>query len=108
MTVGSLAGPVMEALRVIVALVAASAGTVAVACPFCDVVGRPLAQRRDAAAVAAVGESGGAAGEEEGVVRQPFVVRSVLRGTGVEPGDDVTARVRSLLEQSQATEGAKP
>lgn len=93
MTVGSPAGPVMEAMRVIVALVAASAGTVAVACPFCDVVGRPLAARRDAAAVAAVGEAGGAAREEEGVVRQPFVVRSVLRGTGVEPGDDVTARV---------------
>ena len=77
----------------IVALVAATAGSVAVACPFCDVVGRPLAQRRDAAAVVAVGEAGGAAREDEGVVRQPFVVRSVLRGTGVEPGDDVTARV---------------
>ena len=83
----------MEAMRVFVALVAASAGTAAVACPFCDVVGRPLAQRRDAAAVVAVGESGAAAREEEGVVRQPFVVRSVLRGTGVEPSDDVTARV---------------
>lgn len=80
-------------MRVIVALVAASAGTAAVACPFCDVVGRPLAARRDAAAVVAVGEAGGAAREEEGVVRQPFAVRGVLRGTGIEAGADLTARV---------------
>jgi hypothetical protein len=33
--------------------------TIASACPFCNVVGRPLAQRRDEAAAVAVAESAG-------------------------------------------------
>ncbi len=65
----------------------------AAACPFCDVVTRPLAERRDAAAVVAVGEADGEAREAEGVVRQPFLVRAVLRGTGIAVDDTLTARV---------------
>jgi hypothetical protein len=66
---------------------------VAVACPFCDVVGRPLAARRDAAALVAVGEAAGEARDGEAGVRQEFVARSVIRGAGIAPGDDVRARV---------------
>lgn len=64
----------------------------AAACPFCDVVGRPLAERRDAAAVTAVGEAAGAAERADGIVRQPFLVRGLLRGTG--PADDETVIAR--------------
>jgi len=67
--------------------------TTAVACPFCDVVGRPLAERRDAAAVTAVGEAAGAVRREEGIVQQPFLVRGLLRGTGLAADELVTARV---------------
>jgi hypothetical protein len=65
----------------------------AAACPFCDVVGRPLAERRDSATVTAVGEAAGAVRREEGVVRQPFLVRGLLRGTGLAADELVTARV---------------
>jgi len=64
----------------------------AAACPFCDVVGRPLAERRDAAAVTAVGEAAGEGERAEGIVRQPFLVRGLLRGTG--PADDETVLAR--------------
>jgi hypothetical protein len=67
------------------------------ACPFCDVVGRPLAARRDAASVVAVGESDGEATESEGVIRQPFVVRSIIRGDGVVAEEIVTARVAGAI-----------
>jgi hypothetical protein len=83
----------MKTMPVIVALVLATAGLAAVACPFCDVVGRSLAERRDAAAVVAVGEAAGAARDEPGGVRQAFLVQSVIRGAGANPGDTVTARV---------------
>jgi hypothetical protein len=65
----------------------------AAACPFCDVVGRPLAERRDAAAVTAAGEAAGEGERAEGIVRQPFLVRGLLRGTGPADGDTVLARV---------------
>ena len=74
------------------ALLVGSLAAAAAACPFCDVVGRPLAERRDAAAVVAVGEATGAARDEPGGVRQAFVVQSVIRGGG--PADEtVMARV---------------
>jgi len=65
----------------------------AAACPFCDVVGRPLAERRDVAATVAVGEAGGAARTEGGVVRQPFLLRSIVRGDGIAVDDTLLARV---------------
>ncbi len=65
----------------------------AAACPFCDVVGRPLAERRDEAAVVAAGEAAGQAREADGVVSQPFVVQSLIRGGGVVAGEPLTARV---------------
>jgi hypothetical protein len=65
----------------------------AVACPFCGVVGRSLAQRRDAAAVTAVGESAGpSARDEAGRLAQPFVVRQAIRGRAA-VGDVVAGRV---------------
>ncbi|MFM7137104.1 MAG: hypothetical protein ACKO1M_08550 [Planctomycetota bacterium] len=67
------------------------------ACPFCDVVGRPLAERRDAATIVAVGERAGEAHDEKGSVRQAFVVRSVIRGTGITPDRTVTAQVAGPL-----------
>lgn len=70
-----------------------SAGVLAAACPFCDVVGRPLAERRDAAAIVAVAEAADAAREAEGGIRQTFVVQSVIRGAGAAPDETVTARV---------------
>jgi hypothetical protein len=66
---------------------------VAVACPFCDVVGRTLAQRRDAAVVVAVGEAAGIAREESGGVRQPFLARTIVRGDAIAVDETVTARV---------------
>ena len=75
------------------AVVIAWPAVAAVACPFCGVVGRSLAQRRDAAAVTAVGESAGpAARDEAGRLAQPFAVRQAIRGRAV-VGDIVAARV---------------
>jgi len=70
-----------------------SAGVLAAACPFCDVVGRPLAERRDAEAIVAVGEATGAAREAEGGIRQTFVIQSIIRGAGAARDETVTARV---------------
>ncbi len=62
-------------------------------CPFCGVVGRSLAQRRDAAAVTAVGESAGpAARDDAGRLAQPFAVRQAIRGRAA-AGDVAAARV---------------
>jgi hypothetical protein len=83
----------MKTMPVIVALVLATTGLAAAACPFCDVVGRPLAERRDAAAVVAVGEASGETRQAEGGVRQAFALQSVIRGGGAAVGDTVTARV---------------
>ena len=82
---------VLLRLPLVMALTGAAAA--ATACPFCDVVGRPLAERRDTAAVVAVGEADGEAREAEGGVRHAFMVQSVIRGAGANPGDTVTARV---------------
>jgi hypothetical protein len=65
----------------------------AAACPFCEVVGRPLAERRDAATVVAVGEAAGPGRQEAALVRQPFTVRTVLRGPGLVADETVSARV---------------
>lgn len=84
---GLAAGGIAVALAVVGRAVAATA------CPFCDVTGRSLAERRDAAAVTAVGESAGpAARDTDGLLAQPFTVRQAIRGR---PGDEavVTASV---------------
>ena len=47
--------------RIVATAVVSAWSAGATACPFCDVVGRPLAERRDAAGVVAVGEAAGAA-----------------------------------------------
>ncbi len=84
----------MGVIRLILAaVVCVTWATLAEACPFCDVVGRPLAARRDAANVVAIGEADGAAVESDAVIRQPFVVRSVIRGQDVVVDKVVPARV---------------
>lgn len=68
--------------------------TSAAACPFCGVVGQSLAERRDDAAIVAVGEAAGAAtADPSGVMEQPFDVRQILRGAGVGGGSVVRGRV---------------
>lgn len=79
--------------RIVATAVVSAWSAVAAACPFCDVVGRPLAERRDTAVVVAVGEAAGAARDDAGLVRQPFRLHSVIRGGGVAADDPVTARV---------------
>lgn len=75
------------------AAAAAVCGLEAAACPFCGAVGRSLAERRDASAVTAVGESAGpAARDEAGRLEQPFAVRQTIRGRAV-AGAIMTARV---------------
>jgi hypothetical protein len=84
-----------HAFLILASLAVAGLATAVAACPFCDVVGRPLAERRDAAAVVAVGEAAGPARTEDGVVRQSFVVRSLIRGAAAAAAADelLTARV---------------
>lgn len=65
----------------------------AAACPFCDVVGRSLAQRRDAAAFVAAAEATGAPEAGPEGLWQSFFVRSVLRGDAFAVDDRVKARV---------------
>jgi len=74
-------------------LLVAGLARVVAACPFCDVVGRPLAAKRDTARGVAIGESSGAARDDGGIIRQAFVVRSVLRGDAIAVNEAVTARV---------------
>lgn len=70
----------------------------AVACPFCGVVPRPLAERRDSATAVAVGEATGPAqADETGLLAQEFVVRQRLRGA-VGGGATVRARVAAPVE----------
>lgn len=73
-------------------------GTTAAACPFCEVVGRPLAQRRDAATTVAVGEAAAETRPEDGGLRQPFVIRGIIRGAGVARDETVTASVIGPVE----------
>lgn len=73
--------------------------TLAVACPFCDVVGRSLAQRRDAAAAVAVAEvAGRATTGEDGLLEQPWRIDQLIRGRPDLLGGVVTARVDSPAE----------
>jgi hypothetical protein len=61
-------------------------------CPFCDVVGRSLAERRDSAAAVAVGERVAAATLPANENIPSFEVRQVLRGTAT-VGETVGASV---------------
>lgn len=72
---------------------------IASACPFCGVVGQSLAQRRDAAAVVAVGEAAGPlVGSPADPPRQKFRVAQLLRpGLDAHVGDEVTARVAGAV-----------
>ena len=70
----------------------------AAACPFCGVVGRSLAERRDTAAVTAVGEAAGPlARDDAGRMLQPFVVRQAIRGRAAADDAPVTARVTAPI-----------
>jgi hypothetical protein len=75
------------------ALLCAILVTGAEACPFCDVVGRPLAARRDAASVVVIAEPAGDPRDDGGAMLQSFAVHSVLRGQGMAAGEVATARV---------------
>ncbi len=69
------------------------------ACPFCDVVGRSLAQRRDAATAVAVAEvAGRAAAGEDGRLEQPWRIDQMIRGRPELIGRVVTARMDGLAE----------
>ena len=74
----------------------------AAACPFCGVVGEPLARQRDDALLVAIGEAAGPARPDAvGLLAAEFRVLQVLpRHTPVriEPPADVTARVAGPVE----------
>jgi hypothetical protein len=74
-------------------LLAVGLAVAAAACPFCDVVTRPLAERRDGATVVAIGEAAGEARDTAGLIQQPFLIRSLLRGEEADVADAVPARV---------------
>lgn len=68
--------------------------TLAGACPFCDVVGRSLTQRRDAATAVAVAEvAGRAAAGDAGLLEQPWRIDQMIRGRPDLIGRVVTARM---------------
>jgi hypothetical protein len=98
---GMLRGPLLRRhSRPLLAAVAATAfaPVIAAACPFCGAVGQSLAQRRDAAAVVAVGEATGAASADAvGLPAQAVRIDQVLRGAAARPGDIVTARVTAAV-----------
>lgn len=71
---------------VVVVLMAASAR----ACPFCGVVATPLAERRDRAVVAAVGEPAGEARASGGTTTQDFTILSVIRRSAGAPAAGTT------------------
>lgn len=74
--------------------------TVAPACPFCGVVGRSLAERRDTAAAMAVGDADAPpVADEGGRLRQSIRIAQVLRGADVAAsGAIVNARVSGPVE----------
>lgn len=73
--------------------------TVALACPFCNVVGRPLAQRRDEAAAVAVAEAAGiTTAGEDGLAQQPWRIDQIISGRPELVGRVVTARVGTSAE----------
>jgi hypothetical protein len=64
------------------------------ACPFCGAVGESLSQRRDRAAVLAIGESAAPVGRDRnGLPIQAMTVLHVLRGDAASPAETVVARV---------------
>jgi len=80
-------------------LAALPAATARAACPFCSVVERPLAQRRDTADVVLVATADGpATRDSQGLLAQPFDVAATLSGTL--PADVVrpVARVPAAVE----------
>ncbi len=69
----------------------------AFACPFCGVVGRSLAERRDTASAVAVGEATGSpTNSPDGRSLQPCTIRQLIRGDAA-PGEIVLARVEGPL-----------
>ena len=83
-------------------VITSSAATPVLACPFCGTVGQSLAERRDQAAVVAVGEAAGpATADAIGFLFQPFRIDQRLRGhvdaadaaDAVDAGGPVSARV---------------
>ncbi|MFN6191771.1 MAG: hypothetical protein ACK48S_12725 [Planctomycetia bacterium] len=84
--------------RFVLPLLAAIALVVAAAplqaCPFCGVVGQSLAQRRDEAALVAIGEpSGAVAPDAAALSSQLFLVRQFIRGGREIADEPVAARV---------------
>jgi len=74
-------------------------GAVASACPFCDVVGRSLSERRDQSAVVAIGETNGTAVlRNDSVLYQPWQIMKVIRGTFQQTSDTISARVEKTEE----------
>ena len=74
-------------------------GAVASACPFCDVVGRSLSERRDQSAVVAIGETNGTAVlRNDSVLYQPWQIMKVIRGTFQQTSDIISARVEKTEE----------
>ena len=74
-------------------------GAVASACPFCDVVGRSLSERRDRSAVVAIGETNGTAVLlNDSVLYQPWQIMKVIRGTFQQTSDIISARVEKTEE----------
>ncbi|MEI8071208.1 MAG: hypothetical protein WCI09_06460 [Planctomycetota bacterium] len=66
------------------------------ACPFCGVVGEPLAARRDAADCVAVGEAlATAVLDATGILRQNFEIDQVLRGNLLAKRQVISARVEA-------------
>ncbi len=74
-------------------------GAVASACPFCDVVGRSLSERRDQSAVVAIGETNGTAVlRNDSVLYQPWQIMKVIRGTFQQTSEIISARVEKTEE----------
>jgi hypothetical protein len=91
----------MFALRMLLTIGSCLCATIASACPFCNVVGRPLAQQRDEAAVVAIAESLAAAfAGDDGLLQQPWRIDQVIRGRPDLGGSVVTARVGASAEGS--------
>lgn len=92
-------------LGVAAVLAAWAAPTAARGCPFCDVVGESLAQRRDRATVVAVGEAAGpVVVDASGLQAQPFALLQAIRG-GL-PAGPVTARIAAPVAGTAVVFGA--
>lgn len=70
-------------------------GASASACPFCDVVGRPLSERRDQSVVVGIGATTGEVEiHNETVLYQPWQIIKVIRGTFHQLSESISARVK--------------